>query len=55
MVMNVFADIGANFNRKNIKGKMIENATLLAQIMKQRNVVDMGVYLYIKQIQVRYT
>jgi hypothetical protein len=54
MVMNVFADMVAILIRKNIKRKMIVNATPVAQIMNQRNVVDMDVYLYITPIQVRY-
>ena len=52
--MNVFADMVAILIRKNIKRKMIVNATPVAQIMNQRNVVDMDVYLYITPIQVRY-
>ena len=54
MVMNVFADMVAILIRKNIKRKMIVNATPVAQIMNQRNVVDMDGYLYITPIQVRY-
>jgi hypothetical protein len=54
MVMNVLADMLTIFIRKNMKKKMIENATPVAEIMHQRNVVDMDVYLYIPPIQVRY-
>jgi hypothetical protein len=51
MVMNVLADMLTIFIRKNMKKKMIENATPVAEIMHQRNVVDMDVYLYIPPIQ----
>jgi hypothetical protein len=54
MVMNVFVDMVTIFIRKNIKRNMIENATSVAEIMNQRNVVDMDIYLYIPPIQVRY-
>ena len=52
--MNVIADMVAICIRENIKRKMIVNAAPIAQIMNQKNVVDMGFYLYIPPKQVRY-
>lgn len=53
--MNVFAEMAIIYIGVFIKRDRMLTATPIVQIMNQRNVVDMGLYLYIQPTQVRYT
>jgi hypothetical protein len=53
--MNVFAEMVRCYVKVFINRKRMLTAAPGVQIMKQRYVVDMGVYLYIQPTQVRYT